>query len=131
MHTHTHTKPRHKAVQTPLKKAPEDSWNSKPHNSFFTATKQVPVEENDDPDVWFLVKTRRNINWKDDFAEPLLWLVVWKGPKWPFETRLSVRLLQKDPVFQQFVILVSFEGLENKYGLELSRGQRVSVGGDL
>lgn len=33
--------------------------------------------------------------------------------------------LQKDPLFQQFVILVSLEGLENKYNLELSRGMSV------
>lgn len=32
---------------------------------------------------------------------------------------------QKDPMFQQFVILVSLEGLENKYSLELSRGKCV------
>lgn len=31
-------------------------------------------------------------------------------------------VLQRDPLFQQFVILVSVEGLENKYNLELSRG---------
>lgn len=30
---------------------------------------------------------------------------------------------QKDPLFQQFVILVSVEGLENKYSLELNRGE--------
>ncbi|XP_008328944.1 PIH1 domain-containing protein 1 isoform X2 [Cynoglossus semilaevis] len=32
---------------------------------------------------------------------------------------------QNDPLFQQFVILVSFEGLENKYNLELSRDWKV------
>nr|XP_046271536.1 PIH1 domain-containing protein 1 isoform X2 [Scatophagus argus]XP_046271537.1 PIH1 domain-containing protein 1 isoform X2 [Scatophagus argus] len=32
---------------------------------------------------------------------------------------------QKDPLFQQFVILVSLEGLENKYNLELSRDWKV------
>ncbi|XP_072299666.1 PIH1 domain-containing protein 1 [Eucyclogobius newberryi] len=32
---------------------------------------------------------------------------------------------QKDPLFQQFIILVSVEGLENKYGLELSRDWKV------
>lgn len=32
---------------------------------------------------------------------------------------------QKDPLFQQFVILVSVEGLENKYSLELSRDWKV------
>uniref|UniRef100_A0A4W6F113 PIH1 domain-containing protein 1 n=1 Tax=Lates calcarifer TaxID=8187 RepID=A0A4W6F113_LATCA len=32
---------------------------------------------------------------------------------------------QKDPLFQQFVILVSLEGLENKYSLELSRDWKV------
>lgn len=32
---------------------------------------------------------------------------------------------QKDPVFQQVVILVSVEGLENKYSLELSRDWKV------
>ncbi|XP_038548613.1 PIH1 domain-containing protein 1 isoform X1 [Micropterus salmoides] len=32
---------------------------------------------------------------------------------------------QKDPLFQQFVILVSMEGLENKYNLELSRDWKV------
>ncbi|KAM9393512.1 PIH1 domain-containing protein 1 isoform 1-T2 [Pholidichthys leucotaenia] len=32
---------------------------------------------------------------------------------------------QKDPLFQQFVILVSVEGLENKYNLELSRDWKV------
>uniref|UniRef100_A0A3Q2VSW0 PIH1 domain-containing protein 1 n=1 Tax=Haplochromis burtoni TaxID=8153 RepID=A0A3Q2VSW0_HAPBU len=32
---------------------------------------------------------------------------------------------QKDPLFQQFVILVSVEGLENKYNLELSREWKV------
>ncbi|XP_068192791.1 PIH1 domain-containing protein 1 isoform X1 [Antennarius striatus] len=32
---------------------------------------------------------------------------------------------QKDTLFQQFVILVSFEGLENKYNLELSRDWKV------
>lgn len=32
---------------------------------------------------------------------------------------------QKDPLFQQFVILVSLEGLENKYHLELSRDWKV------
>ncbi|XP_034047250.1 PIH1 domain-containing protein 1-like [Thalassophryne amazonica] len=32
---------------------------------------------------------------------------------------------QKDPLFQQFVILVSLEGLENKYNLELSRAWKV------
>ncbi|XP_042361697.1 PIH1 domain-containing protein 1 [Plectropomus leopardus] len=31
----------------------------------------------------------------------------------------------KDPLFQQFVILVSLEGLENKYSLELSRDWKV------
>ncbi len=30
---------------------------------------------------------------------------------------------QKDTLFQQFLIAVSLEGLENKYSLELSRGQ--------
>lgn len=35
--------------------------------------------------------------------------------------------LQKDPLFQQFIILVSVEGLENKYNLELSRGTLVCV----
>lgn len=34
---------------------------------------------------------------------------------------------QKDPLFQQFIILVSVEGLENKYNLELSRGALVCV----
>lgn len=32
---------------------------------------------------------------------------------------------QKDPLFQQFIILVSVEGLENKYNLELSRDWKV------
>ncbi|XP_028311128.1 PIH1 domain-containing protein 1 [Gouania willdenowi] len=32
---------------------------------------------------------------------------------------------QKEPLFQQFVILVSVEGLENKYSLELSRDWKV------
>lgn len=32
---------------------------------------------------------------------------------------------QKDPLFQQFVILVSLEGLENKYNLELSRDWKI------
>ncbi|XP_030590780.1 PIH1 domain-containing protein 1 isoform X2 [Archocentrus centrarchus] len=32
---------------------------------------------------------------------------------------------QKDPLFQQFVILVSVEGLENKYSLELNREWKV------
>ncbi|KAF3846988.1 hypothetical protein F7725_004066 [Dissostichus mawsoni] len=32
---------------------------------------------------------------------------------------------QTDPLFQQFVILVSLEGLENKYNLELSRDWKV------
>ncbi|KAM3863587.1 PIH1 domain-containing protein 1 isoform 3-T3 [Diretmus argenteus] len=32
---------------------------------------------------------------------------------------------QKDPMFQQFLILVSLEGLENKYNLELSREWKV------
>ncbi|XP_023272053.1 PIH1 domain-containing protein 1 [Seriola lalandi dorsalis] len=32
---------------------------------------------------------------------------------------------QKDPLFQQFVILVSLEGLENKYSLQLSRDWKV------
>lgn len=32
---------------------------------------------------------------------------------------------QKDPLFQQFIILVSMEGLENKYNLELSRDWKV------
>ncbi|XP_070704037.1 PIH1 domain-containing protein 1 isoform X2 [Pempheris klunzingeri] len=32
---------------------------------------------------------------------------------------------QSDPLFQQFVILVSLEGLENKYNLELSRDWKV------
>ncbi|XP_027879310.1 PIH1 domain-containing protein 1 isoform X2 [Xiphophorus couchianus] len=32
---------------------------------------------------------------------------------------------QKDPLFQQFVILVSVEGLENKYSLELNRDWKV------
>ncbi|XP_033827678.1 PIH1 domain-containing protein 1 [Periophthalmus magnuspinnatus] len=32
---------------------------------------------------------------------------------------------QKDPLFQQFIILVSVEGLENKYSLELSREWKV------
>ncbi|XP_056144094.1 PIH1 domain-containing protein 1 isoform X2 [Lampris incognitus] len=32
---------------------------------------------------------------------------------------------QKDPLFQHFVILVSLEGLENKYNLELSRDWKV------
>ncbi|KAM9843314.1 PIH1 domain-containing protein 1 isoform 1-T2 [Aulostomus maculatus] len=32
---------------------------------------------------------------------------------------------QKDPLFQQFVIMVSLEGLENKYSLELSRDWKV------
>lgn len=32
-------------------------------------------------------------------------------------------VFQEDPLFQQFVILVSAEGLENKYQLELSRGE--------
>ncbi|XP_072225405.1 PIH1 domain-containing protein 1 [Leuresthes tenuis] len=32
---------------------------------------------------------------------------------------------QKDPLFQQFVILVSVEGLENKYNLELNREWKV------
>uniref|UniRef100_A0A3Q3JJA7 PIH1 domain-containing protein 1 n=1 Tax=Monopterus albus TaxID=43700 RepID=A0A3Q3JJA7_MONAL len=32
---------------------------------------------------------------------------------------------QKDPLFQQFVILVSLEGLEHKYALELSRDWKV------
>ncbi|XP_060882660.1 PIH1 domain-containing protein 1 [Labrus mixtus] len=32
---------------------------------------------------------------------------------------------QEDPLFQQFVILVSLEGLENKYNLELSRDWKV------
>ncbi|KAM3598417.1 uncharacterized protein V6R79_017836 [Siganus canaliculatus] len=32
---------------------------------------------------------------------------------------------QKDPLFQQFVILVSMEGLENKYNLQLSRDWKV------
>ncbi|XP_028268705.1 PIH1 domain-containing protein 1 [Parambassis ranga] len=32
---------------------------------------------------------------------------------------------QKDPLFQQFVIMVSVEGLENKYNLELSRDWKV------
>ncbi|XP_068434983.1 PIH1 domain-containing protein 1 [Clinocottus analis] len=32
---------------------------------------------------------------------------------------------QEDPLFQQFVILVSMEGLENKYNLELSRDWKV------
>ncbi|XP_067333920.1 PIH1 domain-containing protein 1 isoform X2 [Channa argus] len=32
---------------------------------------------------------------------------------------------QKDPLFQQFVILVCLEGLENKYNLELSRDWKV------
>ncbi|XP_020507687.1 PIH1 domain-containing protein 1 [Labrus bergylta] len=32
---------------------------------------------------------------------------------------------QEDPLFQQFVILVSVEGLENKYNLELSRDWKV------
>ncbi|XP_035852748.1 PIH1 domain-containing protein 1 [Sander lucioperca] len=32
---------------------------------------------------------------------------------------------QMDPLFQQFVILVSLEGLENKYNLELSRDWKV------
>ncbi|XP_041827804.1 PIH1 domain-containing protein 1 [Melanotaenia boesemani] len=35
------------------------------------------------------------------------------------------RKCQKDPLFQQFVILVSVEGLENKYSLELSRDWKV------
>uniref|UniRef100_A0A3Q0RA81 PIH1 domain-containing protein 1 n=1 Tax=Amphilophus citrinellus TaxID=61819 RepID=A0A3Q0RA81_AMPCI len=34
-------------------------------------------------------------------------------------------VLQKDPLFQQFVILVSVEGLENKYSLELNREWKV------
>lgn len=44
------------------------------------------------------------------------------------KTTLHMRVffLQKDPVFQQVVILVSLEGLENKYGLELSRGRCLS-----
>lgn len=36
-------------------------------------------------------------------------------------------VLQMDPLFQQFVIMLSLEGLENKYDLELSRGQRAKV----
>lgn len=32
-------------------------------------------------------------------------------------------LPQKDALFQQFLIAVSLEGLENKYSMELSRGQ--------
>ncbi|XP_077414976.1 PIH1 domain-containing protein 1 isoform X2 [Vanacampus margaritifer] len=32
---------------------------------------------------------------------------------------------QKDPLFQQFVIMVSVEGLENKYNMELSREWKV------
>ncbi|KAJ0057999.1 hypothetical protein NL108_007227, partial [Boleophthalmus pectinirostris] len=32
---------------------------------------------------------------------------------------------RKDPLFQQFIILVSVEGLENKYNLELSREWKV------
>ncbi|TMS14881.1 hypothetical protein E3U43_021343 [Larimichthys crocea] len=35
------------------------------------------------------------------------------------------QMCQKDPLFQQFVILVSLEGLENKYSLELSRDWKV------
>ncbi|XP_070779543.1 PIH1 domain-containing protein 1 [Enoplosus armatus] len=35
------------------------------------------------------------------------------------------QMCQKDPLFQQFVILVSLEGLENKYNLELSRDWKV------
>ena len=34
---------------------------------------------------------------------------------------------QKDPLFQQFLLAVSLEGLENKYNLELSRGQSVKI----
>lgn len=36
-------------------------------------------------------------------------------------------VVQKDPLFQQFVIMVSLEGLENKYNLELSRGKCVCM----
>ncbi|KAM7372636.1 hypothetical protein PAMP_009790 [Pampus punctatissimus] len=35
------------------------------------------------------------------------------------------QMCQKDPLFQQFVILVSLEGLENKYNMELSRDWKV------
>lgn len=36
--------------------------------------------------------------------------------------------MQEDPLFQQFIILVSVEGLENKYSLELNRGEFGSYG---
>lgn len=39
-----------------------------------------------------------------------------------FRSKFGHVHLQNDPLFQQFVILVSVEGLENKYNLELSRG---------
>ncbi|XP_062263855.1 PIH1 domain-containing protein 1 isoform X1 [Platichthys flesus] len=35
------------------------------------------------------------------------------------------QMCQKDPLFEQFVILVSLEGLENKYNLQLSRDWKV------
>lgn len=39
-----------------------------------------------------------------------------------FRSKFGHVCLQNDPLFQQFIILVSVEGLENKYNLELSRG---------
>lgn len=71
---------------------------------------------------WSTMSSSRNVR-----CVSLMWMYTLKVPR-KYVTAfmaitVSVCTQQKDTLFQQFLIAVSLEGLENKYSLELSRGQ--------